>query len=380
MGVIHRDIKPANVFLCNDGNTKVLDFGIAKAVAGEEAGATQLTEAGQMIGTPQYMAPEQVRGTGAYPATDLYALGLLTAEMVNGTRVVKGAALIDVYMVHISEDPLELGAVLNSPIAKVVERATAKSIEERYKSATEMIRDLELAFPALGGQPLGGATTALSSDELFGSRAPSADGDEPAVDDPINNTYDMLEATVDDPPGAMDGGTVVMPQDLDAKLASMIAASTPPAPSTPGPSQLNNTVAMIPDAASLSAAIERAAQRRSSASGDRISSWPPSMPQSAQPYSVGPHSGPHHSQPVAVAPPRAPTAPMQMGVVQPSPYPSGEHPSHSGERPSLSGDVSRSSLGPAPPPRRSQRRSSLGWWLLLLVLLGVGVGVYLWAP
>src|SRR4030095_10685753 len=75
LGIIHRDIKPQNIFLCEGTDlTKVLDFGIAKAVTGEEAGLTQLTEAGQMIGTPHYMAPEQVRGAGIYPATDLYSL------------------------------------------------------------------------------------------------------------------------------------------------------------------------------------------------------------------------------------------------------------------------------------------------------------------
>ena len=91
LGIIHRDIKPANVFLCQGGGAKVLDFGIAKAVSSDAVAATQLTEAGQMIGTPHYMAPEQVRGTGVFPATDIYALGLVVSEIVAGERVVKAA-------------------------------------------------------------------------------------------------------------------------------------------------------------------------------------------------------------------------------------------------------------------------------------------------
>lgn len=156
LGVVHRDIKPQNIFLCDDRSlgAKVLDFGIAKALQGEESKGTQLTEAGQMIGTPHYMSPEQVRGTTIGPTTDLYALGLLMAEMVSGERVVKGEALIEVYMTHISDRPIDLPrAAAESVLAPIILKASAKVIPERYQTATEMRVALEQALGlAAGGE------------------------------------------------------------------------------------------------------------------------------------------------------------------------------------------------------------------------------------
>lgn len=144
-GIIHRDVKPQNVFLTSAAPwTKVLDFGVAKAPKGEGGPSTQLTESGQMVGTPQYMAPEQVRGGEVVPATDLYALGLVLAEMLTGTRVIADDALLNVYLAHISPEPVRLDArLLESPFAQVLRRATAKSLAERYPSALAMLADLE---------------------------------------------------------------------------------------------------------------------------------------------------------------------------------------------------------------------------------------------
>jgi serine/threonine-protein kinase len=150
MGIVHRDIKPQNIFLLENGIAKVLDFGIAKAVTGEDAGGTQLTEAGQMIGTPHYMAPEQVRGNEIIPGTDLYALGLLMAELITGKRVVAGNALIDIYMMHISDDPFDFDPMVKScALFPVIERATKKVIEERYATASEMLADLRAVLPGM---------------------------------------------------------------------------------------------------------------------------------------------------------------------------------------------------------------------------------------
>jgi len=148
LGIVHRDIKPQNIFLNDDRSlgAKVLDFGVAKALRGEESKATQLTAAGQMIGTPHYMSPEQVRGISVTPTTDLYALGLVLAEMVSGERVVKGEALIEVYMTHIADRPLELPArAASTVLAPIIRKAIAKQAGERYESATEMRVALESA-------------------------------------------------------------------------------------------------------------------------------------------------------------------------------------------------------------------------------------------
>ncbi|MBW2454807.1 MAG: serine/threonine protein kinase [Deltaproteobacteria bacterium] len=190
LGIIHRDIKPGNVFLCDDGDgIKVLDFGIAKAVSGEQANVTQLTEAGQMIGTPQYMAPEQVRGTGVYPATDLYALGLVMSEMLTGKKVVQSPALLDVYMQHIDDRPFELPPLVReSPVGPIVQRAVAKVLDLRYGTATEMSADLDAAVPPPASvEPLSARTIEMPSRpgllDPLETTAPLTDESEPALDD-----------------------------------------------------------------------------------------------------------------------------------------------------------------------------------------------------
>ena len=124
--------------------TKVLDFGVAKALNREGRATTELTEAGQAVGTPQYMAPEQVRGEQVHPSTDLYALGLVLTEALTGERVVVGDSLISVYLTHVSPDRLPLDPrVLASPLGPILYRATSKPLAERYTSAREMLADLE---------------------------------------------------------------------------------------------------------------------------------------------------------------------------------------------------------------------------------------------
>jgi len=154
-GIIHRDIKPHNVFLLDEAPwTKVLDFGVAKAITGLESNATHLTEMGQMVGTPQYMAPEQVRGSGIFPSSDLYSLGLVLAEALTGVRVVRDEAPIQVYLAHVSAEPLPIArSVLEEPLGAVVLRATAKELNARYASASAMLVDLETIAASLPERP-----------------------------------------------------------------------------------------------------------------------------------------------------------------------------------------------------------------------------------
>jgi serine/threonine-protein kinase len=146
LGIVHRDIKPQNVFLCEGEPPRamVLDFGVAKALGGDEAASTDLTQAGQIIGSPNYMAPEQVRGKAVQPATDIYALGLLMAEMLTGDRVVVGDSPIDVYMVHIDPAPLPISPVVKmTALGPVVVRACHKDAAKRYRNASEMLEAFE---------------------------------------------------------------------------------------------------------------------------------------------------------------------------------------------------------------------------------------------
>jgi len=159
-GVVHRDIKPSNIFLCDDsqgGIVKVLDFGVASI---RDASGGGHTSTGQVLGTPRYMAPEQVVSTAVSPATDLYALGLVMAEALSGAPVFAGDSAVLVCMEQMSEKPVPLAeSVRTSPLGPVITRATQKSAVARFASAQEMLgalRSLEsptMASPGVSSPP-----------------------------------------------------------------------------------------------------------------------------------------------------------------------------------------------------------------------------------
>jgi serine/threonine-protein kinase len=141
--VVHRDLKPANVMLCSyQGEpdfVKVLDFGIAK-----QGGASALTQQGMLLGTPAYMAPEQILSRPPTPATDLYALGVLMSEALAGKPLFAGMALGEIVQAHTSASPLpHPPEVLASRLGPVIHRATQKDPDRRYPSAAAMLADLE---------------------------------------------------------------------------------------------------------------------------------------------------------------------------------------------------------------------------------------------
>ncbi len=147
-GIVHRDIKPSNIFLCEFSGesdfVKVLDFGIAKALGSTGQTTSALTRAGEAVGTPSYMSPEQVTGAQITPAADLYALGLVMAEALTGEVVMKGDSGIQIVMAQISTAAVPLPpAVLQSPLGPVIHRATQKASDRRYASAKEMLAHLE---------------------------------------------------------------------------------------------------------------------------------------------------------------------------------------------------------------------------------------------
>lgn len=155
-GVAHRDVKPANVFLCptpQGEEVKLLDFGLAKLTEGTRR--MDVTQAGVLVGTPRYMAPEQARGEEVGSAADIYAAGLLLGEMVAGEPLVKAKGEIDILAAHGSDRPLPLpGELLRSPYAGIVQRAVAKMPERRYRVATQMLADVRAVLDAIDhGQP-----------------------------------------------------------------------------------------------------------------------------------------------------------------------------------------------------------------------------------
>jgi eukaryotic-like serine/threonine-protein kinase len=139
-GVVHRDIKPHNVVVSPDGRLKVTDFGIARA------GASQMTEVGSIVGTAQYLSPEQARGEVVGPPSDLYSVGIVLYEMLTGRVPFEGDSAVAIAMKHLSEEPVPPSVYApGTPPAleQVVLRALAKDAGDRYQTAEEMSADLD---------------------------------------------------------------------------------------------------------------------------------------------------------------------------------------------------------------------------------------------
>ena len=151
-GIVHRDIKPHNVLVDGEGRVKVTDFGIARA------GASQMTEAGSIVGTAQYLSPEQARGGHVDQRSDLYSLGVVLYELLTGEMPFEGDTPVEIAMKHLSaipQPPSTMRPELPRELDLVVMRALAKEPDERYQSAEEMDADLERVAR---GAPLAAAT------------------------------------------------------------------------------------------------------------------------------------------------------------------------------------------------------------------------------
>jgi beta-lactam-binding protein with PASTA domain/predicted Ser/Thr protein kinase len=139
-GIVHRDIKPHNVLVDAEGRVKVTDFGIARA------GTSQMTEAGSIVGTAQYLSPEQARGTHVDQRSDVYSLGIVLYELLTGTVPFSGDTPVEVAMKHLSTLP-EPPSVKRPDVPReldlIVMRSLAKDPNDRYQSAEEMDADLE---------------------------------------------------------------------------------------------------------------------------------------------------------------------------------------------------------------------------------------------
>jgi serine/threonine protein kinase len=147
-GIIHRDIKPGNLILQEDGSVVLVDFGIAR-----QPQATHLTAADEVIGTPLYIAPEQVSRQPVTPAVDVYALGAVAYHCLAGRPPFPGDNPIAVAIMHLSEDPQPLPEDVPAPVQKFVATAMAKDPTERFSSAAAMAEAAE-ATPTSADRPL----------------------------------------------------------------------------------------------------------------------------------------------------------------------------------------------------------------------------------
>jgi serine/threonine-protein kinase len=166
-GLVHRDVKPANIMLMPDGRVKLMDLGIARAAAGET-----VTQTAAMLGTAQYLSPEQAQGQAVDYRSDLYSLGCCLYEMLTGTVPFRGATPVAIAYRHVREDPAA-PRLLNPDIAPALEavclKAMAKRPEDRYQTAAELRADLQRARAGqrvAAGPAAGAATAAMATTVL----------------------------------------------------------------------------------------------------------------------------------------------------------------------------------------------------------------------
>ena len=163
-GLVHRDVKPQNVLLDDEGRAKVTDFGIALGL--EQEG---LTAAGKVVGTTDYVSPEQAMGQEVTGQSDVYSLGVGLFEMLTGAVPFKGESGVSVAMKHVREgipDVQRRRPEVSAALAGVLERATAKELENRYATMGDFVRDLEEVLTyetARAGEATGEATAILSA-------------------------------------------------------------------------------------------------------------------------------------------------------------------------------------------------------------------------
>jgi serine/threonine protein kinase len=134
-GLVHRDIKPGNLLITPDGRVKITDFGIARI-----ADQVPLTATGQVMGTVQYLSPEQASGHPASPTTDIYSLGIVAYESLAGRRPFTGESQVAIAMAQINETPPELPATIAEPVRNLVYSSIAKSPADRPASAAHLAR------------------------------------------------------------------------------------------------------------------------------------------------------------------------------------------------------------------------------------------------
>ncbi len=140
LGIVHRDLKPGNIMIDKDGDAKIMDFGIARSLSGKG-----ITGAGVLIGTPEYMSPEQVEGKNIDQRSDFYSLGVILYEMVTGRRPFDGETALSIAHKHkyeTPEDPRTLNAQVPAGLAEIILKCLAKDRDKRFQSAAELGAEL----------------------------------------------------------------------------------------------------------------------------------------------------------------------------------------------------------------------------------------------
>ncbi len=202
-GIVHRDIKPHNVLLAQDGSSdgdprfKVTDFGISRTAA------SQMTEAGSIVGTAQYLSPEQARGAPVDQRSDIYSVGILLYEVLTGALPFTGETPLEIAMKHLSEVPRAPSAIrpeVPADLDMIVLRALAKDPEDRFQSAEEMERELARVEGGAGvtAETAEAATAVLSGAGVVDT-APTMVSRRPVVAPPTERRYEQRYYDYEEP-------------------------------------------------------------------------------------------------------------------------------------------------------------------------------------
>jgi serine/threonine protein kinase len=220
-GIVHRDLKTANLMRDAQGVVRLMDFGIAKQVGGEaSAGATAT---GLIVGTPDYMSPEQARGSGVDHRSDIYALGIVAFELFTGRVPFHGATPLETILKHLHDPPPLEGPgteALPPSVVPILRKALAKNPDERFSTAAEFAVAIAQARDAAGVAPL--ARRSYSSRPVAGVGAPWSAG---AIAAEI--PFFTLETTQPSPTLASRSGAADPPTISESTLAHPVTSSIP---------------------------------------------------------------------------------------------------------------------------------------------------------
>ncbi|MFE4449070.1 protein kinase [Streptomyces sp. NPDC056796] len=185
MGLVHRDIKPGNVMMTKRGIVKVMDFGIARAM---QSGVTSMTQTGMVVGTPQYLSPEQALGRGVDARSDLYSVGIMLFQLLTGRIPFDADSALAIAYAHVQEEPVAPSSINRSvtpAMDALVARALKKNPNERFPSASAMQDEIARVLSAGGpaGAPViigGGGGPANSGSGVGSAVFPPVDQTAPA--------------------------------------------------------------------------------------------------------------------------------------------------------------------------------------------------------